>query len=60
MEDTTASMLENEIISKHPEQFHGGEIWLGIDIGDGWKNIVLDACRQIQDALTADEIRPYH
>ncbi|MFA7268473.1 MAG: hypothetical protein WC073_03940 [Sterolibacterium sp.] len=60
MEDTTASTLENEIISKHPEQFHRGEIWLGIDIGDGWKTIVLDACRQVQVTLTADELHPFH
>ena len=60
MEDSTVSTLENEIISKHPEQFYGGEIWLGIDIGDGWKTIVLDACRQVEDTLTADELRPFH
>lgn len=59
MEDSTASILERDIISKHPKQFHGGEIWLGIDIGDGWKTIVLDACRQVQDTLTADELRPF-
>lgn len=60
MENTAVSILERDIISKYPEQFSGGDIWLGIDIGDGWKTIVLDVCRQIKDTLTADELRPFH
>lgn len=60
MDDKPLSLLESEIVSKFPDQFRGGEIPLSIDIGDGWKIIVLDACRQMQEALSEDELRQFH
>ena len=54
------SSVEQDIVSAYPEQFQGGEYWLGITIDEGWKAIVLDACRQVQETLTADELRIFH
>ena len=49
-----------EIIDQYPEQFQGGPYFLGISIDSGWTPIVLDACREIQERLTADELRRFH
>jgi hypothetical protein len=53
-------MSELRIIEQFPEQFQGGPYFLGISIDFGWKPIVLDACREIQERLTPDELRRFH
>lgn len=60
MEYKAASPLEKIIIGEYPDQFHGGGFWLGINIGKGWAPIVLDACRQVQETLSAEETRIFH
>jgi hypothetical protein len=44
------------IIEQFPQQFEGGEYFLGISIDAGWHSIVIDACQQIQDSLSPSEL----
>lgn len=55
-----ANDAEQEIIKQYPEQFSGAPHWLGINIDNGWLPIVAQACQEIQESLSTDDLRKFH
>lgn len=58
--DVAVELLPIDVIEWFPQQFTGATNWLGIAIEPGWMPIVVDACRQIQSALTPAELKNFH
>lgn len=49
-----------KIKERFKEQFESGEYFLGISIDKGWEQIVFDACLEIEQVLTPEEMQRFH
>jgi hypothetical protein len=49
-----------KIMERFKQQFEGGDYFLGISIDQGWEPIVFDACQEIEQLLTPEELQRFH
>lgn len=53
------SNLRHTVTDLFPQQFPRGH-FRGFSIGPGWKPVVEKACREVQRALSTDDLRKFH
>ena len=53
-------LMARVVTDWYPAQFSGSTFWKGLGVDSGWGYLVDDVCRQIQAALTADELERFH
>ena len=53
-------LMPRVVTDWYPAQFSGSPFWKGLGVDSGWLPIVDDVCRQIQAALSADELGRFH
>jgi hypothetical protein len=58
--NVAVAVMPRVVTDWYPAQFSGSPFWKGLGVDSGWIPIVNDVCRQVQAALTANELEGFH